>query len=161
MIFITLGTQKFQFDRVLKEIDKLIEEGKLKKEDLQVQCVFSEYVPKNFETFDLKPQNEIDELIDKAEIIITHSGTGSIIGALKKKKKLIIIPRLKKYGEHVDNHQMELAELFNEKFNIPIVLDVKDLYDNINKMEDFIPVKWEEDNKRLIKDVESKINQLL
>ena len=161
MIFITLGTQKFQFDRVLKEIDKLIEEGKLKKEDLQVQCVFSEYVPKNFEIFDLKPQNEIDELIDKAEVIITHSGTGSIIGALKKKKKLIIIPRLKKYGEHVDNHQMELAELFNEKFNIPIVLDVKDLYDTINKMKDFIPVKWEEDNKRLIKDVESKINQLL
>lgn len=161
MIFVTLGTQKFQFDRVLKELDKLIDEGKLKKEDLNVQCVFSEYIPKNFEMFDLKPQNEIDEIIDKADIIITHSGTGSIIGALKKEKKLILIPRLKKYGEHVDNHQIELAELFKEKFNIPVVLDMDNLYDTINKMEEFTPIKWEEDNKRLITDIESKINQLL
>ena len=161
MIFITLGTQKFQFDRVLKELDKLIEEDKISKDEILVQCVYSEYVPKNYKTFDLKPQDEIDEIIEKADIIITHSGTGSIIGALKKGKKLIIIPRLKKYGEHVDNHQMELAEVFNNKYNIPTVLDMKDLYDAINKMSTYKPVKWQINNEKLIKSLENSINELL
>ena len=62
MIFVTLGTQRFQFDRVLKKLDELLEEGKLKKEELKVQCVYSEYVPKNFECFKLKPQDEIDRI---------------------------------------------------------------------------------------------------
>ena len=79
MIFVTLGTQRFQFDRILKKLDELLEEGKLKKEELKVQCVYSEYVPKNFEYFKLKPQDEIDRITDEADIIITHSGTGSII----------------------------------------------------------------------------------
>ena len=82
MLFITLGTQRFQFDRVLKEIDKLIENGKINKENIQVQCVYSEYEPKNFKTFKLKPQDEIDKITDEADIIITHSGTGSIINSL-------------------------------------------------------------------------------
>ncbi len=161
MIFITLGTQKFQFDRMLKELDKLIEEGKLSKDDVIIQCVYSEYTPKNYTTFALKPQSEIDEIIEKADIIITHSGTGSIIGALKKGKKLIIAPRLKKYGEHVDNHQTELAELFNYKYKIPIVLDMKDLYDTITSMKDYVPIKWEANNKKLISSIENQINELL
>ena len=87
MIFVTLGTQKFQFDRILKELDKLIDENKLKKEDIMVQNVCQEYQPKNFKPFRLKPQEEIDKITNDAEIIITHSGTGSIINSLKMGKK--------------------------------------------------------------------------
>ena len=161
MIFITLGTQKIQFDRVLKELDKLVEEGKLSSKDLLVQCVYSKYNPKNYEIFGLKPQKEIDEITEKADIIITHSGTGSIINSLKKGKRIIIIPRLKKYKEHVDNHQTELAKFFNVKYNIPVVLEMEKLYETIEQIDKYDPVKWEVDNKRLISSIENTINQLL
>ncbi len=161
MIFVTLGTQRFQFDRVLKKLDELLEEGKLKKEELKVQCVYSEYVPKNFECFKLKPQDEIDRITDEADIIITHSGTGSIINSLKKQKKLIIVPRLKEYGEHVDNHQTELAKLFNEKYKVPVVENMDELYEKIKKIDEYKPIKWKEKNSGLIKSIESKIDELL
>lgn len=161
MIFITLGTQKFQFDRVLKEIDKLIDEKKINAKDVKVQCAYKEYEPKNFKTFKLKPQDEIDKITEEADIIITHSGTGSIINSLRKQKKIIIIPRMQKYGEHVDNHQLELAKVFGEKYGIPVLTDMEKLYDTIKGLDDYKPVKWEENNKGLIKSIEDEINKLL
>ncbi len=161
MIFVTLGTQKFQFDRILKELDKLIDENKLKKEDIMVQNVCQEYQPKNFKTFRLKPQEEIDKITEDAEIIITHSGTGSIINSLKMGKRIIIVPRRKEFGEHVDNHQLELAEVFHEKYNIPVVTEMDELYDVIQKINEYRPIKWEENNTSLINSIENKINQLL
>ena len=161
MIFVTLGTQKFQFDRILKELDKLIDENKLKKEDIMVQNVCQEYQPKNFKTFRLKPQEEIDKITEDAEIIITHSGTGSIINSLKMGKRIIIVPRRKEFGEHVDNHQLELAEVFHEKYNISVVTEMDELYDVIQKINEYRPIKWEENNTSLINSIENKINQLL
>lgn len=161
MIFITLGTQKFQFDRILKEIDKLIDEGKIDSKDVNVQCAYTEYVPKNFEIFKLKPQEEIDKITDEADIIITHSGTGSIINSLRKQKKIIIVPRMKRYGEHVDNHQLELAKVFNEKYGIPVLTEINDLYEMMQKLDEYKPVKWEDNNKGLIKSIEDEINKLL
>lgn len=161
MIFVTLGTQKFQFDRILKELDKLIDENKLKKEDIMVQNVCQEYQPKNFKPFRLKPQEEIDKITEDAEIIITHSGTGSIINSLKMGKRIIIVPRRKEFGEHVDNHQLELAEVFHEKYNIPVVTEMDELYDVIQKINEYRPIKWEENNTSLINSIENKINQLL
>lgn len=161
MIFITLGTQKFQFDRVLKQIDKLIDEKKINSKEVKVQCAYKEYEPKNFKTFKLKPQDEIDKITEEADIIITHSGTGSIINSLRKQKKIIIIPRMQKYGEHVDNHQLELAKVFNEKYAIPVLTDMEKLYDTIKRLDDYKPVKWEDNNKGLIKSIEDEINKLL
>lgn len=161
MIFITLGTQKFQFDRVLKEIDKLIDEKKINAKEVNVQCAYKEYEPKNFKTFKLKPQDEIDKITEEADVIITHSGTGSIINSLRKQKKIIIIPRMQKYGEHVDNHQLELAKVFNEKYGIPVLIDMEKLYDTIKRLDDYKPVKWEDNNKGLIKSIEDEINKLL
>ena len=161
MIFVTLGTQRFQFDRVLKKLDELVEQGKLKSSELEVQCVYSEYIPKHFKTFKLKPQEEIDKITDEAEVIITHSGTGSIINSLKKQKRLIIIPRIKEYGEHVDSHQLELAEVFSEKYKIPVVKDMENLYQAIKDIDKYVPKKWEENNENLLKAIENNIDKLL
>ena len=161
MIFVTLGTQRFQFDRVLKKLDELVEQGKLKSSELEVQCVYSEYIPKHFKTFKLKPQEEIDKITDEAEVIITHSGTGSIINSLKKQKRLIIIPRIKEYGEHVDSHQLELAEVFSEKYKIPVVKDMENLYQAIKDIDKYVPKKWEENNENLLKAIENNIDELL
>lgn len=157
MIFVTLGTQKFQFDRLLKKLDQLVETGKIKKEELAVQCVYSEYTPKNYEIFAMKPQNEIEEYMKNADIIITHSGTGSIITALKLNKRLIIVPRLKEYGEHVDNHQIELAEVFKEKVNALVVTNMEELEQVMKKVYTHEFGEWHSDNETLINSINQNI----
>lgn len=161
MIFVTLGTQKFQFDRLLKELDNLINQGKIKKEDLVVQCPYKEYEPKNFETFKLKPQSEINKMNEDADIIIMHCGTGSIIRALKMGKKVILVPRRKEYKEHVDNHQLELAKVFEEKYGVLVVNNIDELYKCILKCNDYKPREWKENNSRLINSIQEKIDALL
>lgn len=156
-IFVTIGTQRFQFDRLLKKIDELIEEKYLKSEDLLVQCVYSEYKPKHYETFYMKPQRDIEKIMKDSDLIITHSGTGSIITALSLSKKVIVVPRLKKYGEHVDDHQIELAEVFKEKANIIVVTDMDKLKDAIEESRNHAFGPWKSNNKRILACIDNDI----
>ena len=48
MIFVVLGSQKFQFNRLLKKIDELIEQG-IMEESVFAQVGFSDYVPQYYE----------------------------------------------------------------------------------------------------------------
>ena len=96
MIFITLGSQKFQFNRLLKALDDLVEEGAI-QEEVFAQIGYSDYKPRNYEFKEFLDRDEFAEMEGKAEIVITHGGTGAIIGAVKKGKKVIAVPRLAKY----------------------------------------------------------------
>lgn len=160
-IFVTLGTQKFQFDRLLKEIDKLVEKGKIEKENLLVQCVYSEYIPSNFEMFAMKTQNEIEEIMKNVDLVITHSGTGSIITSLKLGKKIIIVPRLKKYKEHVDNHQVELADVFKETVNAIVVEDMDKLEMAIEESKTHKFNKWESNNNEIKYSIDKDIQEVI
>ncbi len=109
MIFVTLGSQKFQFDRLLQAVDELKTD-----EEIFAQIGYSNYEPQNYEYKKFLDRDEFENVMDKADIVITHGGTGAIIGAVKKGKKVIAVPRLKKYGEHVDDHQLQLVEQFKD-----------------------------------------------
>ena len=83
MIFVTLGTQDKGFDRLLKQIDKEIEKGTI-KEKVVVQAGHTKYESKNMEIFDLVSTDEFEEYMDKASIVITHGGVGSILAGIKR-----------------------------------------------------------------------------
>lgn len=114
MIFVILGTQKFQLNRLLKEIDEMCSEN-LINEDVFAQIGNSDYKPTNYNFTQFLDKAEFDEMIAKSSVVITHSGVGSIITALKSKKPVVVFPRLSKYKEHVDDHQLEIAEAFEKK----------------------------------------------
>lgn len=113
MIFITVGSQKFQFNRLLEAVDKLIEKKTI-TDEVFAQIGYSNYIPQNYAFKPFLNRDEFAELTSRADIVITHGGTGAIIGAVKKGKKVIAVPRLAKYGEHVDDHQLQLIEQFKE-----------------------------------------------
>ena len=114
MIFITLGSQKFQFNRLLIAIDDLIEKGII-TEKVFAQIGYSNYKPKNYSFKQFLDREEFVDREAKADIVITHGGTGAIIGAVKKGKKVIAVPRLAKFGEHVDDHQLQLIAQFKNQ----------------------------------------------
>lgn len=134
MIFITLGSQKFQFNRLLIEIDKLIDAGII-NDSVFAQIGYSDYHPKNYDFKSFLDRDEFIEKINIADVVITHGGTGAIVGALKQRKKVIAVPRLSKYEEHVDDHQLQIIEQFTNLNLIYPCIDVTDLKIAVKKIK--------------------------
>lgn len=113
MIFVTLGSQKFQFDRLLEKLDGLLEQ-KIITDEVFAQSGYSAYQPRHFKTVDFMDRETFASNMQKADMVITHAGTGAIIGGVKAGKKVIAVPRLARFGEHVDDHQLQIVEQFSE-----------------------------------------------
>lgn len=129
MIFVCLGTQTYQFDRLTKKLDNIIGEG-LIKEEVIAQIGYGEYVPQNYYYERYMSKEKFSEYQDKADLIIAHGGTGALISASKKCKNIIAVPRLSKYGEHIDDHQLQIVKILSEKGYIRVVYDI----DNLNSV---------------------------
>ena len=114
MILILLGTIQLEFVRPLKEIEKLCEKGII-QDKIIVQSGFTKYNSKYFEIIPFIEPDILNQLIEDAELVISHAGTGSVVGALKKQKKVIAVARYVELTEHVDNHQLDLLEEFEKK----------------------------------------------
>lgn len=158
MIFVTVGSQKFQFNRLLIGIDKLIENKSI-KEKVFAQIGVSEYIPKNYEYTDFTTLDEFSEKIDEANLIITHGGTGVIVNALKKGKKVIAIPRLSKYGEHVDDHQIQLIKEFEEMNFIEPVYEIDELSNAIQEIKEKKYNIYVSNTDKIIEDIEKFIGE--
>lgn len=136
MIFVTLGTQKFQFDRLLADIDNLIDEGII-SDNVFAQRGYSKYTPKNYKYVDFLSQTDFNKYLNDCDFLITHGGVGSIMNGLKAGKKVIICPRLKKYGEHIDDHQTEIATKYAQLGYCLSVSEANTLKDCIEKVQEF------------------------
>lgn len=149
MIFITLGSQKFQFDRLLKAVDDLIEKGVI-TEEVFAQSGYSTYEPKHYAFKQFLDREEFSRYQEQSDIVITHGGTGAIIGAVKKGKKVIAVPRLARYGEHVDDHQLQLIGQFKEQRLILGLSDVQELEKAILGIRDCVFDSYQSNTQRII-----------
>jgi len=139
MIFLTVGTQ-FPFDRLVRAVDNIFDQG-LIDEEIFAQIGETTYKPHNFESVASLYKNLFDKRLKEASSVISHAGMGTITMALSNNKPLLVMPRLKKYGEVVNNHQAAIAKRFSELGHLLIAYDVKDLPNCIRKLKDFIPRK--------------------
>ena len=158
MILVTLGTQDKEFTRLLKKIDELIINGKI-KDEVVVQAGFTKYESNNMKVFDYLPWEQFNKYIDKADYIITHAGVGTIFDCIKKNKKVIAVPRLSKFKEHNNDHQLEIVKEYSKQGFIVPCLDVEDLDKAIDNVKDFIPKKYESNNKNMVKLVDGFIEK--
>ncbi len=150
MIFVTLGTQDKSFKRLLEMIDKEIEKGNI-KEKVIVQAGFTKYDTKNMELFDLLDKDDFDRYIKNCDLLITHGGVGSILTGLKNNKKVIACPRLAKYKEHMNNHQIQIIERFADSGYILPLFENDDLGKVIKKSKTFKPNKYKSNTTNMIK----------
>ncbi|MBT9009056.1 beta(1,3)galactosyltransferase EpsH [Lactobacillus delbrueckii subsp. bulgaricus] len=156
MIFITLGSQKFQFDRLLKEIDKLVVAKKL-NDEIFAQVGYSTYKPKHYQYKAFLDREEFAKWEGKADIVITHGGTGAIIGAVKKGKKVIAVPRLARYGEHVDDHQTQLIAQFKEQNLICGLDDVRQIEKGLEFVKTHLFNAYQSNTNLIIDSIENFI----
>ena len=159
MILVLLGTQNNSFHRLLEKMDELINKGII-NEKVIVQSGYTNYESKNMRVFDLIPQEELERYQEQADLIITHGGVGSIVSSIKKGKKVIAIPRLHKYNEHVNDHQKEIVEYFNDKGYIIGIDNVEQLEKVVSNIEKFVPKKYENNNKKMLKIISEFIDEI-
>jgi UDP-N-acetylglucosamine transferase subunit ALG13 len=159
MILVLLGTIVVEFKRPLIEIEKLCQDGTISEEVI----VQSGYTKLNSQYLIIKPfilPDELTELHEKARIIITHAGAGSLINALNFKKKIIAIARLKKFGEHVDDHQVEILEEFTKlNYILPWHHNVT-LKSVLEKIDDFTPRNFISNKQSIINYLKDYIDSI-
>ena len=159
LILILLGTQDKPFNRLLEAVDKAINDGYI-KEEVIAQIGFTKYKSKNIKTFELIPKEEYENIIGRADLIITHAGVGSILTGLNKNKKVIAAARLKEYGEHTNNHQLQILHELYKKGYILRLDDFNDLPMVLEEAKTFKPNKYKSNNKKFVKMVEDYIDNL-
>lgn len=150
MIFVSLGTQDKSFTRLVEKIEELKKSGKI-KEEVVVQLGSTQYKSEYIKCIDFMSMEEFDKYLQNSRYLITHGGVGTILTALKYNKKVIAVPRLSKYNEHVNDHQLELIEALSLDNYILGCKTLDDLEENINKISKFIPKKYKSNQDNFIK----------
>lgn len=160
MIFVTVGSRNYPFDRLFKKIDELYEQGIL-TEELFAQTGTSTYKPKHYGYKDFISQEEFLHRINESDIVISHGASGSIMKALNAGKKVIAVTRLEKYGEHINDHQIQNNEAFaSNGYVLMADLELENLGECLRKIYDGTDglVPWEnKDPLAIVKMIDSFI----
>lgn len=156
LIFVCLGSREYQFNRLLSKLDELVEQGKI-TDEIFAQIGQSDYLPKKYKYVRYMPVDEFKQNQLKSDLIISHGGTGALIGALKMGKKVISVPRLAKYGEHIDDHQTQVSDILAKEGYLKCVLDMDDLINCINDYKNYQIAKKYEKSSEVLNIIEDYI----
>ena len=149
MIFVAVGTQKFPFDRLLEGIDDLIAQGQLEA-DVFAQIGHTDYVPKNYQYQNFLSKDDFQSYISGCDLLITHSGVATIIAGMKLEKPVVVVPRFASYGEHVDDHQLQIAESFSDKNLVLMCKDVEELAQTVKEARTHVFAKYVSQKERIV-----------
>lgn len=159
MVFVTVGTQDKEFRRIFEMVEEQINLGNITDEVIaQTGC--TKFESDKMKVYNLMQKNEYMECMKNATIVIAHAGVGSIIDGLKLNKKLIVIPRLKEYGEHVNDHQLQILETFEKRGHILAVRNSNEFSEVLKKVKDFVPKEYVSNKEKFIENLKQAINSL-
>lgn len=137
MIFVTVGTHEQPFNRLVEYVDKLVENGTI-SEEVIMQTGYSTYEPKHCNFSKMIPYQQMVKNVQEARIVITHGGPASFIMPLQFGKIPVVVPRQKKFNEHINNHQLEFSTaVAKRQKNIIVVDDIEELGKVITSYEKF------------------------
>lgn len=157
LILVTLGTNDKSFERLLAEVERLIDLG-LIQEEVVVQAGKTIYHSEKMKIWDLLPMSEMEQLTKQCSLLITHGGVGSIISALKYGKRVIAVPRLEKYKEHVNDHQLQIIRNFGSSGCIIGTEGVEELENALEKAKTFVPQPYQSNTENMVDLIRRHIN---
>lgn len=148
-IFVSIGTHEAPMDRLIRRLDKLVENRQLK---IFIQYGYST-PPSVCEGKDFISYSEMEQRIKDADIVVTHGGPGTIIDSIEKNKKTIVVPRQKKYGEHVDDHQVFFSKRLSEEGKVLLCLNVDEELESLissknNHSSDYVDLENTSSNNK-------------
>lgn len=145
MIFVTLGTQDKPFVRLLKMVSAINSD-----EEIVVQAGYTEYHDERLKICSYFSKEEFQEYMSRADIVISHGGVGSLITALDMGKKVLVCPRLSCYGEHQNDHQQQIVDIFTAGHHVLELKDGCDINAELAKLAEFEPVPFVHNNAAFV-----------
>lgn len=140
-IFVALGTQDKPFVRLLEKVEELSSQH-----DITIQAGYTKFVSENMKVYDYLPRKKLEEILKSVDLVICHGGVGIIMQSLNFKRKVIACPRLQKYGEHQNDHQIQIVSNFYSEGYILKFEEGDVLKDVVAKVKDFTPKIVESNN---------------
>ena len=131
MILVVVGTHEQAFDRLIREVDRLVAADAL-PDEVFCQIGYGVYVPRHTPYARMVPYAEMQERTKTASVVVTHGGPGCILPALDATRPVVLVPRNHAFGEHVDDHQLAFCRRIGEARGCPVVEEIADLEDAIH-----------------------------
>jgi UDP-N-acetylglucosamine transferase subunit ALG13 len=126
VIFVTVGSNPtFRFDRLISAV------AQLDPQDLVVQHGPATAPRGVAETYQYLDFDQVIDFMDAADTVISHAGTGTIMCAASMGHFPVVVPRLKSFGETVDDHQVALATVFEQTGRVAVAWDLKSLPERV------------------------------
>ncbi|MCC6152371.1 MAG: beta-1,4-galactosyltransferase [Candidatus Hydrogenedentes bacterium] len=126
MIYVTVGTMFLDFPRLIRAMDVIARDT---GEQVIIQTGMGNTVPQHCEHFAFKPREEVLEIQRGARVVVCHAGIGCVSDALRMRRPLIVVPRLKRFREHMNDHQLELARAVESRGWGRVIHDIGELPD--------------------------------
>jgi UDP-N-acetylglucosamine transferase subunit ALG13 len=124
------------FHRLLRAMDHIAAQG---DEEVVMQVGATDYRPSAARWFTYAPASQMEALCKQARIVVSHAGAGSILTALRHGKPMVVMPRLRRYGEMIDDHQVELAEALLRANALLVAWEVGELDEKLSAASSFAP----------------------
>jgi UDP-N-acetylglucosamine transferase subunit ALG13 len=137
VIFVVLGTWEMPFVRPLAEIEAAVERG-LIKEPVVVQSGKTSYPSSHMTLVPFFGKDELEQMYERATLVVCQAGVGSIMLGLRKLKKVVGIARLAKFDEHIDDHQLEILDVFAKSGAVLPWKGEGDFPDVLRRATDFV-----------------------
>lgn len=120
------------FERLVRAMDEIA--GKV-EEEVIMQIGGTKYTPKNAKHFSFATEHEIRELCRKARFVVMHGGVGTMLDIMQEGTPAVVVPRRKKYGEVIDDHQLYLVQELEKQGKVIAVYEVDKLEEVIRTVE--------------------------
>lgn len=149
MIFVIVGSQKFPFDRLIREVDRLNSNGII-RDEVVAQIGVCGFEPEHLQWQRFMDKQVFDSYIERCDLLITHAGEGSIMTGLLKGKKVIAVPRYERLGEHVSDHQLEIARALEKQNCIVNIEDITALESAVSHIDEIPLAPYVSGNQTMI-----------
>ena len=159
MIFLTVGTYPLQFNRLIAAVDAAVA-ANFVGEEVFAQIGLSDFSPRHMDFVEMMDKTEFDSCFEKASGIVGHAGIGTITMALDRGKPLVVMPRLKSFNEHVNDHQLATARKFEELGHVLVAYEETQLVDRLNELGRFTPAKRRTQVQAVSDRISEFLNQL-
>ena len=156
MIFVTIGTQDKPFRRLLETISALKADGTIKDEVI-VQNGTTTYTDDALKIIPFMDMTTFNHYLENCDLLITHGGVGTIMNALSHGKTIIAVPRRVQYGEHENDHQLQIIETFAKANHLIPCMDPTDLKQALQQAKSFRPTPWTSNRDALLDDIAKEL----
>ena len=147
MIFLTVGSM-FAFDRLVRAVDELARQGAI-GDELVAQIGDGSFEPRHMAFHRFLEKRDYEQHVTGARSMIAHAGAGTIEMALAQLKPLLVVPRIGRLGEHVNDHQFATARKFEQLGHVLAAYGVNEIAPRLKELSSFTPNPRIADRERL------------